>query len=62
MRQGRPGAEHRVRQAAGRHSKPGTHATHSRQSHTARRASEAAEGRGRPGPGSRERRDRGLPS
>lgn len=47
--QGRPGTEHRARQAAGRHSKPGTHATHSRQSHTARRASEAAEGRGRPG-------------
>lgn len=36
-------------QAAGRHSRSGTHATHSRQSHTARRASEAAEGRGRPG-------------
>lgn len=44
-------ARHRAqgRQAAGRHSKPGTHATHSRQSHTARRASEAAEGRGEPG-------------
>ena len=49
MRQGRPGTEHRARQAAWRHSEPGTHATHSRQSHTAHRASEAAEGRGRPG-------------
>lgn len=49
VRQGRPGAEHRDRRAAGRHSRPGTHTTHSRQSHTARRASEAAEGRGRPG-------------
>ena len=49
VRQGRPRAEHRDRRAAGRHSRPGTHTTHSRQSHTARRASEAAEGRGRPG-------------
>lgn len=43
------GAEHRDRREAGRHSRPGTHTTHSRQSHTARRASEAAEGRGRLG-------------
>ena len=49
VRQGRIGAEHSDRRAAGRHSRPGTHTTHSRQSHTARRASEAAEGRGRPG-------------
>lgn len=49
VRQGRPGAEHRDRRTAWRHSRPGTHTTHSRQSHTARRASEAAEGRGRPG-------------
>ena len=41
--------QHRHRREAGRHSGPGTHTTHSRQSHTARRASEAAEGRGRPG-------------
>ena len=47
--QGRPGPERRASQEAGRHSRPGTHTTHSRQSHTARRASEAAEGRGRPG-------------
>lgn len=63
VRQGRPGAEHRVRQAAGRRSRPGTHATHSRQSQTARRASEAARrdevGQG---PGSREHRCRGPPS
>lgn len=39
----------RGRRTAWRHSRPGTHTTHSRQSHTARRASEAAEGRGRPG-------------
>lgn len=52
--QGRIGAEHSDRRAAGRHSRPGTHTTHSRPSYTARRASEAAEGRGRPGPGSRE--------
>lgn len=51
VRQGRPGAEHRDRRTAWRHSRPGTHTTHSRQSHTARRASEAAEGRGRPGAG-----------
>lgn len=51
VRQGRPGAEHRDRRTAWRHSRPGTHITHSRQSHTARRASEAAEGRGRPGAG-----------
>lgn len=46
--QGMPGTEYRASQEAGRHSRPGTHNTHSRQSHTARRASEAAEGRGRP--------------
>ena len=49
VRQGRPWAEHRDRRTAWRHSRSGTHTTHSRQSHTARRASEAAEGRGRPG-------------
>lgn len=51
VRQDRTGAEHRDRRTAWRHSRPGTHTTHSRQSHTARRASEAAEGRGRPGAG-----------
>lgn len=35
--------------AEGEDSRSGTHTTHSRQSHMARRASEAAEGRGRPG-------------
>lgn len=45
--QDRPG--HTDRRTAWRHSRSGTHTTHSRQSHTARRASEAAEGRGRPG-------------
>lgn len=49
VRQGRPGTEHSASQAAGRHGRPGIHTTHSRQSHTARRASEAAEGRGEPG-------------
>lgn len=49
VRQGRPWAEHRDRRTAWRHSRSGTHTTHSRQSHMARRASEAAEGRGRPG-------------
>lgn len=44
-----PWAEHRDRRTAWRHSRSGTHTTHSRQSHMARRASEAAEGRGRPG-------------